>query len=150
MTSKDSPLAGYRPGGRHTRAFSSYYTKGPGVPYGLYPFELWHWCSAFISWLACRWYDSRAALPSLSPGPDAGDPALVPLVLIGLAKGVFDLSDPLTLTFFLEYLHERPTRLRLWRKFEREHGPQGALYYRNAIGLAWEAAHAATQAEVQA
>jgi hypothetical protein len=102
------------------------------------PFLRCHWAGCFSRWIALRWFDSDHPLAGVCEefcGPDAGDPALVPLVLICKERGVFDLRDTLTYSYFLEYLCEYPARRRAW---EAKNGRQVALYWDNAAGRAWE------------
>ena len=121
--------------------FSGFFTDGPAVCHRI-PFLRCHWASCFSRWIAERWFDSDHPIAGACDefcGPNAGDPALVPLVLTCKESGVFDLTDAHTLTHWLEYLSEYPARRRAWWAFEVTHGRQRALYWNNAAGRAWEA-----------
>jgi hypothetical protein len=107
-----------------------------------HPTERVHWAIQFRGWLAERWFDSNCSIPCLSPGPNAKNPTLLPLIKIARASGVFDFSDTTTYLFWLEFLSEHPKRLKFWRQFERANGPCEALYWENDAGRFWELTHA--------
>jgi hypothetical protein len=106
------------------------------------PLDRSGWAYQFERYIASRWYDSEHPLPHLFVGPNAGDPTLVPLVMVAMGKGVYDLADPLTAIVWSEYLSEYPQRRRAWRRFQHQNGRCSALYWENAHGRQWEAKQA--------
>jgi hypothetical protein len=67
------------------------------------------WQLHFRQWLAARPHDGTC--PSACPSAAHRG---------GWHSGEFlDLSDPLTFSYFLDYLNEFPERRRAWKKFER-------------------------------
>ena len=72
------------------------------------PRSLSLWQLHVRKWLMARAYDSQSALVPLSP-----------LVLKAKADEFLDLSEPLTFSYFLDYLNEYPERRRAWKQFER-------------------------------
>jgi hypothetical protein len=115
--------------------------------FGAPPQSLGGWAGQFKAFLEHRWFDSDHPAPSVFPGPDAGDVELLPLLRIGAALGVFDLSDTLTWLTFCEFLGEYAERRELWAAFERDHGPAAALFWHNETGRAYERANASANAQ---
>lgn len=105
------------------RAFTVWqYFGGP-------PKTLSNWRNQMRKYVTRRWYDSDHPLAGMMKiqGPNAGDPEMIPLLLIANVNGAWDLSDALTFSVWMDYLNEYPERAELWREFEAQYGVQEKL-----------------------
>lgn len=68
------------------------------------------WARHFSLYVMKRWYDSTHSIPRGFRGPNAFNPELAPLVEKCKANADFDLSDPITAIYWIEYLQEYSQR----------------------------------------
>lgn len=74
------------------------------------------WRCHFAKWIEARWFDSA-------------DGQLAPLVEKCKAGNDFDLDDPLTAIYWIEYLAEYSQRRKAWQKFEAKKGSCAVLSF---------------------
>jgi hypothetical protein len=88
------------------------------------------WWRQFTTYIAARWFDSKhpfAAQNEQWRGAAAFAPELVPLVAICEIGGDFDLSEPVTFSYWCEFLNEYSERAARWREFEQVNGAVDVL-----------------------
>lgn len=85
------------------------------------------WYVQFAHWVGWQWYGTNPIIARMTKQPGGYNPAVEPLIIIAGTRENFDLSDPLTFTFWLDFINAYPQRKRAWKAFEKQHGPQSFL-----------------------